>query len=148
MECLKLLRKRVVQAWKLEETLSPEERRQHSWQFVSRQGGVPYLVGKGDANTFYYSVNGKTIKYLMPDDMFALMDTWVKKPYVSYVLTKSKNIEKAPIATNVKTLLKKTQSKYIGYYIAGITSTGKLVKLYKLEKGLMSSEWIKVSKKK
>jgi antitoxin component YwqK of YwqJK toxin-antitoxin module len=147
MEALKLLRKRVIAAWKAEATLSPDERRLHSWQFVARQADIPYLVGKGDANTFYYSVNGGDVQYAMPDEMVDIMNSWIHSQYVCYAITKTRKVKESRKSTDLQALLKKKSEKFIGYYIVGIKADGKLIKLYQMKNGLMKHEWVKYKRK-
>lgn len=148
MDELRLLRKRVIAAWNAESRLTPEQRRLHSWQFVARQADVPYLVGKGDANTFFYSVNGEEVKYLMPNEMFEVMDSWVGGKYVCYAITKTRKIKESRKSTDLSRLLKKKQDKFIGYYIVGITPDGRLMKLYTMTKSLVGNEWVPCKSKR
>lgn len=143
MEPLKLLRKQVLTAWKAEETLSPDIRRLYSWQFVCRHNNVPYLVGKGDANTFYYSINGSEPSYVMPSEMLDILNSWVNSKYALYAITKTKKLNTKYTSTNIDDLLKLKKPKMVGYYIVGVKSDSSVVRLYKLVSGLKGSTWIK-----
>ena len=146
MRELKLLRRQVRSAWALEKDLPPAEREKMQWQFLAMQSGVPYLVGKGGANTFFYRIGEKgNMEYLMPDDMFALMDKWTADRYVLFAITKSKKIEKAKRKSkDVKDLLKRTNIKYAEYFIVGLTPEGELVRLYSFKTGLTGNAWVPI----
>jgi hypothetical protein len=148
MRELQLLRKRVKTLWKMEEGLSPNERRLHQWQVSATQAGIMYTVGKGDANTFFYAVNGNDMKFVMPDVMLKLLDDWTNSDYVAYTITKKKDISGMPLRTSPAAFLKVTKDKYLGYYIVGIKSNGDIVRLHKLEGGLQGNHWVKFKGKK
>jgi hypothetical protein len=143
METLKLLRKQVLTAWKSEETLPPDIRRLYSWQFVCRHNDIPYLVGKGDANTFYYSINGNDIQYVMPSEMLDILNGWVNSKYTLYAITRTKKIKTKHTSTNLDNLLSVKIPKLVGYFIVGIKSDGSVVRLYRLTSGLKGVTWIK-----
>lgn len=144
MENLKLLRRRVKAAWQAESTLTPDERRQHSWQFVTRQSGQPYLVGKGDANTFYYSV-GENVEptFVMPDEMFAVLDSWCNSRFVYYCIAKGKQLGKVRYSSE-KEAMKRKGSKFVGCAIVGVTGDNKKKSLYRYREGLTGSGWFKI----
>lgn len=149
MRELKLLRKRVKAMWAAEADLSPNERELHQWQFLTMQSNVPYLVGKGGANTFFYRVgeSGET-KYAMPDEMFTILDKWVNSNFALFAITKSRDIKDAPCATDINALLKKTKDKYVGYFIVGITPDQRIVRLHVLKRGLSKNQWVPFKPKK
>ncbi|AGS82055.1 hypothetical protein O152_gp307 [Pseudomonas phage PaBG] len=149
MRELKLLRKRVKQAWAAEADLSPNERELHQWQFLSMQSNVPYVVGKGAANTFFYRV-GTTgeMTYVMPDEMFAIMDKWVNSSFALFAITKTRDIKDAPCSTDINVLLQKTKDKYVGYFIVGITPDQRVVRLHVLKSGLRKNQWVPFKPKK
>lgn len=144
MRELKLLRKRVKAMWKMEEELSPPERKLHQWQFLSTQTGIPYLVGKGDANTFFYKIGEKgEMQYVMPDKMFAILDKWCGEKYVMYAIARNSNVKKAKRQSKVLAdLLKRTHSKYADYHIVGITADSRVDKLYSMKTGLTANQWV------
>lgn len=149
MRELRLLRKRVRAMWKLEEDLSPNERENHQWQFLSMQSGVPYLVGKGGANTFFYRIGEKgEMKYVLPDEMFAIMDKWLALDYMLFAITSSRNIEKAPQSNSLETLKANKKDKHVGKFIVGITPDRRVIRLYKLESGLRGNQWVRFKGKK
>lgn len=151
MKHLKLLRKQVKAAWKLEEDLPPKLRESHQWQFLAFQNKVPYLVGKGGANTFFYKVGEKgKMEYGLPDEVFAVIDKWCGDQYVMYAITRSKNIAKARrTSRNLQELLARTHSKYADYYITGLRVDDTMVRLYVMMSGLMGKhKWVKVSSPK
>lgn len=149
MRELRLLRKRIRAMWKLEEDLSPNERENHQWQCLAMQSGVPYLVGKGGANTFFYRIGEKgEMKYVLPDEMFAIMDKWLALDYMLFAITNSRNIEKAPQSNSLDKLKANKKDKHVGKFIVGITPDRRIIRLYKLESGLRGNQWVKFQAKK
>lgn len=148
MQALKLLRRQVRSMWKLEEDMPPKARENHQWQFVAIQSGVPYLVGKGGANTFFYKIgaNGE-MKYGMPDEVFAVLDKWTAARFVVYGISRGKDLER-PRRTSetLADLTRRLHDKYDKCFIFGLTSEGERVKLYSFKRGLMGNEWIKLGK--
>lgn len=148
MRELKLLRKRVKTMWAMEADLSPNERELHQWQILAYQTSIPYLVGKGGANTFFYRIGEGQMQYAMPDEMFAILDKWLGAEYVSFTISKTKNLGNAPIRSTKEAFLKVTKDKYLGYYLIGLKSNGDLARLYKLEQGLKGNQWVPFKAKK
>ncbi len=149
MRELRILRKQVQAMWKIEEGLSPNEREHHQWQVLAMQGGVPYIVGKGGANTFFYKVGAtEEMQYALPDKMFAIIDGWLREPYVLYAITSSRDFSDAPQSTSLEKLKGKTKDRYVGMYLVGVTSDNRVIRLFKLDKGLRSNQWIPFGQKK
>lgn len=148
MQALKLLRRQVRSTWKLEEELPPKVRENHQWQFVAIQNGIPYLVGKGGANTFFYRIGEKgKMEYLMPDDMFAILDKWTADKFVIYGISKGSNLNKTRrTSKSLQDLLNRTHDKYKGCSIIGLTAEGERKRLYVFKRGLMGNEWVKADK--
>ncbi len=145
MQALRLLRKQVRALWKLEETLPPEQRTMHSWQLVAMQSDVPYLVGKGGANTFFYRIGTKgEMTHVMPDEMMAVLDKWTADRYVVYAITRSTLAKAKRQSKSLQELKERVHSKYCGYFIVGVGSDGKLTKLFTLKTGLTSNVWVPV----
>lgn len=144
---LRLLRRQVRAAWKLEENLPPDERELSSWQFVARQGDVLYLVGKGGHNTFFYRIGEKgEVQYLMPDEMFVILDKWTADRYVRYAITKGTDFaafEKSKKqARTMAELQRYVDDKYIGRYIVGLTNDGRVARILTLKSGLTRNDWV------
>lgn len=148
MTPFQLLRKQVKQAWKLEQFLLPSERKVYAWQFSVNLNEIVYLVGKMDANTFYYSINESDPITCMPDDLISIVDSWIASSYVLYAITKSKNISNVPKSKDLSELLEMTDKKYSDHYIVGMDSDGKLNRLFSMKAGLTSQRWIKFNKEK
>lgn len=149
MNQLKLLKKRVHSMWKLEAHLPPQERELHMWQTSAIQGGVTYIVGKGGANTFFVRIDESKIKYMMPDECFALIDKWIGRTYVVYAITKSKQLEAAKARSfSLKRLKKVLDDEYVGYHIVGFDSQGDATRLFTLTSGLRANQWVAYTKKK
>jgi hypothetical protein len=149
MRELRLLRKQVRALWKLEEDLPPNMRENHQWQCLAMQSGIPYLVGKGGANTFFYRIGEKDeMQYALPDDMFSIMDKWLAQDYMMYAITKKRDISNAPQSQSLDKLMKRTDDYYVGYYIVGITQNQSVVRLYTLKSGLRSNQWVPFKPKK
>lgn len=143
MNQLKLLRKRVHAMWKLEAHLPPQEREHHMWQTSAVQGGVTYIVGKGGANTFFARIDESKIKYMMPDECFALIDKWIGRTYVVYAITKSKKLEAAKVKSqSLKKLKQVLNDDYVGHHIVGFDAHGDATRLFTLTSGLRSNQWV------
>ncbi len=149
MRELRILQKQVRALWKIEEGLSPNEREHHQWQVLAMQGGVPHIVGKGGANTFFYKVGADAeMQYALPDKMFAIIDGWLRQSFVTYAIASSRDLTGAPTAHDVEKLKLKVKDKYVGKYIVGVTSDGKCVRLFKLNSGLRNNQWVPFKKGK
>lgn len=146
MNALKHLRKQVRALWKLEEAMPPDQREQHTWQLTANQAGVLYLMGKGGANTFFYRIGEKgELKYVMPDEAFAILDKWTADRYVMYAITKSKKLAKAKRQSkNIEELKGRTHSKYSGHHIVGFNADGSCIRLFTFRTGLTGNEWVPV----
>jgi len=149
VEALKVLRRQVKALWKLEEDLPPKQRERHQWQLVAVQNEVPYLVGKGGANTFFYKVgNGNEMQYGLPDDVLAVIDKWCGERYVMYGITKSRQWERAKRKTkDLASLQTRTPDKFIDSYIVGLNSDGTLDRLFVLKRGFDANRWVPVKTK-
>lgn len=149
MSELKVLRKQVKALWAIEEKLSPNERVHHQWQIVATQGKLTYLVGKGDANTFFWSKNGAEMQYGYPEQAFQVIDSWMKASYTVYAITKSRDWSKSKaISSKEDELLLITDDRYVGRYLVGVTADQRVIPLYRLEKGLRGNQWVKHKRKK
>lgn len=143
MEQIKTLRKRIRAIWKQEEDSPPQVRKLFQWQMLAYQNGIPYVVGKADANTFFYQVGSDGVmEYVMPDKMFEVMDSWCSSRYLYYSIAKGSKVSKKLRADDPNNLLKRTHDKYAGCYIVGVSTTG-VERLYKLKQGLTGNMWVK-----
>lgn len=147
METIRLLRKQVLSSWKAEELLDPNQRRKFSWQFAARYHNIPILVGKGDANTFYWSINNGAMKYGMPSEILGVMNTWINSKYPLYAITKSKDLSNAVVSDSLD-FLKSNTKVPSGSYIIGLGDAGRKVRLFRLEQGLNKRTWVPHKPKK
>lgn len=134
---------RIKKTWQQEAKLAPEVRKTMTWQFTYVRSGTTYVVGKTDANTFFYSIGGGELKALMPEDMFNLLDTWTKQSYVKYVLRNPKT-KKSKSSIDLESLLKKSGPKFVGCHIFGIKEDGTKKKLYSNLPTLQGNKWEKI----
>lgn len=149
MEQIRTLRRRVKAIWKQEEDLPPQIRKLFQWQMLAYQNGVPYLVGKGDANTFFYKVGEKgEMGYALPDEMFDVIDSWCATKFLYYVLVKGTKVSKKFRASSVSALTKLTKDKFVGCTIEGVTPTGEREILMKLKGGLTGNTWVATKQRK
>lgn len=135
------LRQQVRACLERESKLTPSERKLHQWQFVTTVAGVPYVVGKGGANTMFYQVGIKGERKLcMPKEMLDIISDWNKSKYAMYAICKTKSKYRVGPVPKIDGLLEGTGRP--GEYIVGITSENKVVRLYICKSGITESVWV------
>ena len=140
------LRSQVKACLEKEAKLSPNDRKKHQWQFLTTLNGVTYIVGKGGANTMFYSVGNGERKLCHPKEMLDIISSWGKAKYAMYAIGKKRDAYTHGPSEDIDTLLEEQGEP--GEYIVGMTSDGKVVRLYEAKKGISSTIWVPFERKK
>jgi hypothetical protein len=149
MNPLTLMKANIVTCLQREAKLSPEDRKQMQWQFLTTIGDLTYIVGKGGANTMFYMVGDAPRVICTPKEMVGVMDAWIGSKFSHYVICDSKKKVFSKPTSDVNRILKKADPvKYASNFIAGVTNDGKLIRLYEAKKGLTKASWVEFKKKK
>lgn len=139
------LRQQVKSCLEREAKLNPEQRKKHQWQFVTTVGGVPYIVGKGGANTMFYQVGAQGKRELcMPVAMLDIISSWAGAKYAVYAVGRRKDCYSNGPFQDLNQALDCDGDT--GEYIVGITTEGKVHRLYVMKKGISKSKWVKFKK--
>lgn len=76
----KAMRHKVFTLLKTESKLSLLERKNQQWQLLFQiKGYGSYVLGKGGINTMFYTIDDGERKLCYPDDLLALIDTWIEE---------------------------------------------------------------------
>jgi hypothetical protein len=134
------LKTQVRSALEKETKLSPEERKQHQWQFLTTVNGVTYIVGKGGANTMFYMIGKGERKICMPKEMLDVIGTWGTSKYPMYAICKKKGRYTHGPNPSLEAMF--DEDPAVGSFLVGFTNDGRVHRLYKYVSGLMGSEWV------
>jgi hypothetical protein len=141
------LRTQIKSCLEKEARLSPSERKQHQWQFITTVNSVTYMVGKGGANTMFYSIGIEGKRHLcMPKEMLSIISSWVGSKYPMYAIGKKKGAYTHGPNPSIDTLLEEDPNT--GSFIVGLTHEGKAIRLYRYEAGMMGNQWVKFTNTK
>lgn len=134
---IKQLLTKLKHLFNTESKLSADQRAQNEWVLICNVHGLKITVGKGGANTVFYSLGEKAERNICyPVDIVELFQKRSERKYEMYLLNDT------PIWSD-KTAIKKVKPKP-GYTIHGMTETGDKELVYKAKKGLTQTAWIKV----
>ena len=141
------LRQQVKSCLEREAKMSPEQRKQHQWQFITTVAGVPYIVGKGGANTMFYQIGTKGERSLcMPKDMLEIISSWAGAKFAMYAIGRKPNTySQGPFPELDQA---KECDADNGEYIVGITKDGKVKRLFQMKSGITGSKWVPFKGKK
>lgn len=141
---LKHLLTKVKYCLYLESKLSAEERVAHQWQMLTTHGGLQYIVGKGGANTCFYTIGTQERQLCYPDELVKVLTRLASQKYACYAICdKSKNILRDGLQTLEQA--KGIKPKRAGLYLVGIDARGKKHRLYYSSAGLVDNTWVKFS---
>lgn len=142
------LRAQVKASLEREAKLSPAERKNQQWQFLTNVSGVYYLVGKGGANTMFYQIGAEgERKFAKPKEMLDIISGWAGAKFAMYAICKKPSKFSHGPFHDIKQALEVVDAPK-GSYIVGLTSDSKTIRLYKLKSGLMEDQWVKFKPKK
>lgn len=144
---LKILNRQFRALMNIEQTLSPAQRKLNQFQLLATEGLITYIVGKGGANTIFYSVNQGERKLCYPDEMLAILKEWTSTVTCA-VFRNDKRISKP--TTDVKRILAVTNAKYLRCTINELSGDGSKGRtLYTCKSTLMEPvKWIKNESRK
>jgi hypothetical protein len=141
------LRAQVKSALEREAKLNPSERACHQWQFLTTVNTVIYIVGKGGANTMFYSIGIKGERKLcMPVDMLDIITSWASLKFTAYAVCRRRNDYIHGPCLSLNRLL--LTDPPVDTFIVGLTPEGKVIRLYTYVKGLRCSSWERFTENK
>lgn len=134
----KSMRAKVVGLLKVEVKMSIKERKNQQWQLLYQiKGFGDYIVGKGGANTMFWTRNSGERTLCYPHEMVQLIDKWIaeSETAVYHVAVDGKSIE---TYSTKEEALKSNAPK--GALIV-IAKAGTKTKLFVRKQGLVSASW-------
>ncbi len=135
---LKAMRQKIVALIKIEAKMCMAERKSQQWQLLFQIGSVQYVIGKGGANTMFYTVGSDERKLCYPNDMLALIDTWITTHNsVVYAIQNLENKIVKRFDSQSEALAFRAKA---GYHLIRIAD-GTKTKLFIRSEGLFNKTW-------
>ena len=123
---------------KVESGQTLEERKSQQWQLLFDIDNTKFIVGKGGANTMFYTVGDKERVLCYPDELLSFLSKFVEHKHSTYAIYSDKG---RPITTGILSedeALKLTAP--VGYYIVAMENAKKK-RLYVRKSGVFEHVW-------
>lgn len=138
----KYLRSSVQRLLNIESLMAEKGLRQKAiqWQLLVSCGGLKIVVGKGDVNTCFLSIEDKR-KAMYPEELTAWLDKFAERKYVCYYAADSTNLKDARFVSEACLSLKQARQNKNAKYILGVTHSDVFETVLVRDAGLLGNSW-------